>query len=1284
MKKGLIKIISKEKAFILLIAFVLFVSTFLLYPNLAFAKILVENTTPEVVIAIAKNEVGYLEKKSNSNLDNKTANSGSANYTKYAALFDKTYTKFYNGKKNGVTGWCDIFVDWCFVTAFGYENGQKLLCQPEKSYGAGPWYSYNYYKNNGQTGKDPKIGAQIFFWNKSHGSTNADHMYHTGLVYNFDSKYVYTIEGNTSNKVAYKKYARNDSSIYGYGYPGYTYTQEDISDRILSFNNISCPTTYKISSSGYVWGSGSGTITAKDGLSSVIFNIYDKDGNCVAHYENNQNVTTLTMQSITSKIKMSALTVEGYATFEIIATDVNGHKLEAANMFTASKSKAMVSGSFSRTYTEPTLVATANHGNSTYSLYQSSYSWNDAALFAMTQAGHLATITSSEENEAVANLLSAYGTNAYIGGYYDDSNFVWSTSESMSYTNWNTNEPNHSGSLEKYMVMYGTRVEGKREIGTWNDTLRNGYSTNAFVVEVSHGETLAEEVIIWLHGESIENDILDLTGYNPKDKGIILTAYAMPEEASGAGIEWTVSDPSILRYDSKEVFWDGSTDGHFTIIGVGETDITATATDGSNASKTIHFGYYISSVDMPASNVKMQIGDTHQMLPTIVPDIAQNTDLIWESSDPSVATVDENGLITAIAAGTATITVVPKKSSAIYYYDAQASCTVSVTDVPYLVFNRIAYPNVYKISSNGYVWGSDDGTITAKDGLASVIFNIYDKNGNRVAHYENNQNVTSLSMQSITSKIKMSALTVEGPATFEIIATDVNGKKLEFSATFTASNTQSTVTWHYTRKYIEPELQNITSYGGHEYYLYKASYAWDDACAFAQSQGGYLAVITSEEENEAIIKKMGTNITRAWIGGYRNTDGGYLWTTGETMDYTNWYQNEPALADSMQNYMVIGNTGVWYDASRANASYNYFFVEVPVYNNYCGDNATWSYNNHVLTISGTGDMYDYESSWETPWSIYFEDIDEVVINNGITSISSNAFNNLINLKGYVTIPSSVSHIGDYAFDGGCGLIIPESIEDIGYRAVNGCYCIVDENNPYYSSIDGTLFNKNKTELISCPKYADTVTIPDTVTRILGWAFANTRLATFSIPDGVTAIGEGTFCECEYTNIVIPNQITVIGNYAFLYCSDLTSITIPRTVQYIGWDAFYGCDNLVITCYSDSAAHQYAVNNNVPFILLDTPFNPDFTMPLGTRIIEEEAFAGIAADSVKLPEGIASIGSRAFADCPNLHSIYIPESCTSIAADVFTPGSDLTIYGQDGSYAEFYAGKHGFDFIAMGN
>lgn len=169
--------------------------------------------TADRVIAIAKAEVGYKEKASNSNLDNKTANAGSANYTKYARDFDKLYPNWYNGKKNGFA-WCDMFVDWCFLTAFGYKKALELLCQPEKSAGAGCTYSYNYYKNKGQVGRTPKKGAQIFFGVPGDFS-------HTGLVYDFDNSNVYTIEGNTSDQVAYRQYSRSKSNIY-YGYPNYS------------------------------------------------------------------------------------------------------------------------------------------------------------------------------------------------------------------------------------------------------------------------------------------------------------------------------------------------------------------------------------------------------------------------------------------------------------------------------------------------------------------------------------------------------------------------------------------------------------------------------------------------------------------------------------------------------------------------------------------------------------------------------------------------------------------------------------------------------------------------------------------------------------------------------------------------------------------------------------------------------------------------------------------------------------------------------------------------------
>lgn len=176
------------------------------------------------LLEVAFAQVGYLEKKSNSNLDSMTGNAGYNNYTKFARDLDKL-GYFYNGPKNGYA-WCDVFVDWCFVTAFGPEEAMKLLNQPKKSYGAGCGYSRDYYKKKGQFYiSNPKPGDQIFFWNSSKSGVA-----HTGIVYDVDSTYVYTVEGNTSSAsgvvanggaVAKKKYKLNYSRLCGYGRPNY-------------------------------------------------------------------------------------------------------------------------------------------------------------------------------------------------------------------------------------------------------------------------------------------------------------------------------------------------------------------------------------------------------------------------------------------------------------------------------------------------------------------------------------------------------------------------------------------------------------------------------------------------------------------------------------------------------------------------------------------------------------------------------------------------------------------------------------------------------------------------------------------------------------------------------------------------------------------------------------------------------------------------------------------------------------------------------------------------------
>ena len=182
----------------------------------------------EDVIRIAVAEIGYHEKATNAQLDDKTANSGSANFTKYARDLD-AIGDFYNGRKQGSPG-CDLFNDWVHWIANGRDLDKTLreLCQPKKSAGAGCRYSYRYYKLAGRAGKTPKLGAQIFY-----GASEST-ISHTGIVEKFDDQYVYTIEGNVSNSVKRVKTARNSPKIYGYGYP--LYDEEPIGNGFVPSN----------------------------------------------------------------------------------------------------------------------------------------------------------------------------------------------------------------------------------------------------------------------------------------------------------------------------------------------------------------------------------------------------------------------------------------------------------------------------------------------------------------------------------------------------------------------------------------------------------------------------------------------------------------------------------------------------------------------------------------------------------------------------------------------------------------------------------------------------------------------------------------------------------------------------------------------------------------------------------------------------------------------------------------------------------------------------------------
>jgi hypothetical protein len=173
---------------------------------------------PQKVVNIALAEVGYVEKNTTKYLDDKTADAGTKNYTKYSRDIAAWVPDYYNGGKQGAA-WCDVFFDWCFLKAYGSPAGRLMIYQPLRSCGAGCKYSRQFYKNNKQLFDAPQIGDQIFFWPKDRSDPNA--VQHTGLVYNFDAKKVYTVEGNASNKVQKKSYAFSDPTIAGYGRPNW-------------------------------------------------------------------------------------------------------------------------------------------------------------------------------------------------------------------------------------------------------------------------------------------------------------------------------------------------------------------------------------------------------------------------------------------------------------------------------------------------------------------------------------------------------------------------------------------------------------------------------------------------------------------------------------------------------------------------------------------------------------------------------------------------------------------------------------------------------------------------------------------------------------------------------------------------------------------------------------------------------------------------------------------------------------------------------------------------------
>jgi hypothetical protein len=311
---------------------------------------------------------------------------------------------------------------------------------------------------------------------------------------------------------------------------------------------------------------------------------------------------------------------------------------------------------------------------------------------------------------------------------------------------------------------------------------------------------------------------------------------------------------------------------------------------------------------------------------------------------------------------------------------------------------------------------------------------------------------------------------------------------------------------------------------------------------------------------------------------------------------------------------------------------------------------------------------------------------------GPGSVADDAFDYCTELIS-VTIGSGVTGIGEDTFD----------------HCPNLTTVNVDEANSEYSSVDGVLFNKDKTSLLHCPEgrsggysipqgvisigycafencsaLTGTLSIPSSVTSIEGGAFSGCSGFTgvLSIPLGITSIGSGAFYKCEgFTGtLAIPQGVTSIGSGAFSGCTALTSVIIPESVTRIGIAGSSSSGDYIVTLNRYYGAFEDCTE--LRSVIIPVWLTADFALKFsgytdltveltGTGSVPDSAFTHRFLNlygtdyycneitSVVIGDGVTGIGQSAFSGCTGLTSVNIPDGITTIEQATFSGCTGIT-------------------------
>ncbi len=410
----------------------------------------------------------------------------------------------------------------------------------------------------------------------------------------------------------------------------------------------------------------------------------------------------------------------------------------------------------------------------------------------------------------------------------------------------------------------------------------------------------------------------------------------------------------------------------------------------------------------------------------------------------------------------------------------------------------------------------------------------------------------------------------------------------------------------------------------------------------------------------------------------------------DVLPYSGYTVLETVVTDSDGNRVeVVNNTFVMPNCS---VTVSVVFAGI-VDSGICGinDALTWVLDsNGTLTISGSGQMQDFSSD-NMPWRNYSDDIKIVVVGDGVTRISKNAFKDFSRIK-RVLINKSVKEIEVDAFKGCTDL---RKVEYGGTKQewdelyIGSGNEQIQNAEPTYNSdlsqtaqtdLDYLTYKKqedNTVTIIGCfpdaakiniPNQIDglpvtvigenafsgcadltEIHIPSSVTDIGDYAFSSSALKEIIIPDCVKNIGVGVFSGCdEIITAGIGNGVTAISELAFFGCGSLESVALSDSVKEIGGEAFYDCSSLSDIIIPDSVA-----------VIGDSAFSgcaslTGITIPADVTDIGNGAFSGCnSLTDIDINGSSVRIGDSAFASCSSLTSVNIGGEITSIGKDAFS-------------------------------